>query len=243
MPDVEAAVGEGRGEAVEPGGVDHGRTDRDDALVEHAEFEQLLGEDVGPLHGPGTAQGGSRTGVDLADGVEAVLDVVLGGLEAVALLGQAVHEHRPAELLGLTERPLDRLLVVTVDRADVLQPEVGEHALRRDHVLEPDLEPVQEVVGGLPHHGVRETPRRTSSRSCSYRGLVRRPARCRASPDGRGVGAAVVVDQDDQRQVLVGGDVVERLPGHATGEGAVPDERDDGAALPCWWRPRASPAA
>ena len=43
--------------------------------------------------------------------------------------------------------------------------------------------------------------------------------------DGRGVGALVVVDDDDQRQVLVDGDVVERLPGHAAGERAVADDR------------------
>ena len=50
----------------------------------------------------------------------------------------------------------------------------------------------------------------------------------------RGVGAPVVVDQDDQRQVVRLGDVVQGLPGHAAGEGAVPDHRDDvpvGAAL------------
>ena len=43
---------------------------------------------------------------------------------------------------------------------------------------------------------------------------------------GRGVGALVVVDDDDQRQVLVGGDVVDRLPRHAAGERAVADDRD-----------------
>ena len=41
------------------------------------------------------------------------------------------------------------------------------------------------------------------------------------------VGALVVVDDDDQRAVLGGGDVVQRLPGHAAGERAVADDRDD----------------
>ena len=36
-----------------------------------------------------------------------------------------------------------------VDRADVLQPQVGEHALRGNHVLQPDFDPVQHVVGGI----------------------------------------------------------------------------------------------
>src|SRR5690606_28377806 len=39
--------------------------------------------------------------------------------------------------------------------------------------------------------------------------------------DGRGVGAAVVVDHDDCFAVLVGSDVVDRFPGHAAGQGAI----------------------
>ena len=42
----------------------------------------------------------------------------------------------------------------------------------------------------------------------------------------RGVGALVVVDDDDERQVGLGRDVVEGLPRHATGEGAVADDGD-----------------
>ena len=49
------------------------------------------------------------------------------------------------------------------------------------------------------------------------------------SADGRGVGTAVVVDHDHQRQVVGRGDVVQRLPGHAAGQRAVADERDDRA--------------
>ena len=44
--------------------------------------------------------------------------------------------------------------------------------------------------------------------------------------DGGGVGAAVVVEQDDDRPVRRGGDVVQRLPAHAAGERAVADHRD-----------------
>ena len=45
--------------------------------------------------------------------------------------------------------------------------------------------------------------------------------------DGRGVRAAVVVDDDDELAVLGCGDVVERFPRHAAGQRAVADERDD----------------
>src|SRR6185312_437166 len=40
-----------------------------------------------------------------------------------------------------------------------------------------------------------------------------------------GVGAAVVVDHDDDVAVLARGDVVQRLPGHPAGERAVADDR------------------
>ena len=43
---------------------------------------------------------------------------------------------------------------------------------------------------------------------------------------GRCVGAFVVIDNDRQAQVLVRGDVVERLPGHAAGQSTVSDDRD-----------------
>ena len=46
--DVEAAVGERRGEPVQAGRVEHGRGDRDHPLVGAAQPEQLLGEHVGP---------------------------------------------------------------------------------------------------------------------------------------------------------------------------------------------------
>ena len=51
------------------------------------------------------------------------------------------------------------------------------------------------------------------------------------SPDGGGVGAAVVVDDDDQMAVRGVGDVVQGLPGHSPGHGAVPDDGDDVALV------------
>ena len=44
--------------------------------------------------------------------------------------------------------------------------------------------------------------------------------------DRRGVGAAVVVDHDDDGPLRVVGDVVQRLPRHPAGQGAVADHRD-----------------
>ena len=57
-----------------------------------------------------------------------------------------VHDHRAVELLGLGERLLHRGAVVAVDRADVLEAEVLEEALRRERVLDALLHGVQGVV-------------------------------------------------------------------------------------------------
>ena len=54
---------------------------------------------------------------------------------------------------------------------------------------------------------------------------------CHAS-DRRGVGPAIVVHHDHQRQVVGGGDVVQGLPSHPAGEGTVPNEGDNSARLP-----------
>ena len=90
--------------------------------------------------------------------MELVGDVLLGGVVAVALAGQRVHDHRAAEPLGLGQRLLDRMPVVAVDRADVLQAEVLEQALRREGVLHALLHGVQASYTAGP------TPRTALSR-------------------------------------------------------------------------------
>ena len=229
-PDVEAAVGERLGESMQAGRVHHRRGDRDDLLVGAAQPEELLGEDIGP--GLPGARGERRAGdrVDLADRVEAILVVVLGRLEAVALAGQAVHEHRPAELAGLLERPLERSDVVTVDRPDVLQAQVGEHPLRGEHVLQPDLDAVQDVVRHVAQQRCAVHPALDHVEDLLVPRVGPQPGQVVGqTADGGGVGAPVVVDHDHQGQVLGRGDVVQRLPGHAAGQRSVPDERHHGA--------------
>lgn len=49
--------------------------------------------------------------------------------------------------------------------------------------------------------------------------------------DGRRVGTAIVIDHHDQRTVLPGGDIVQRLPAHTAGQRAVADDRDHVAFL------------
>ena len=57
--------------------------------------------------------------------------VGLGRAVTHALAGGDVHDHRCVEAAGKAQRRLDGVLVVPVDGADVLEPEVGEHHLRR----------------------------------------------------------------------------------------------------------------
>ena len=78
--------------------------------------------------------------------VELVGLVPLGRVVPEALAGDRVHDDRAAEPLGLGERLLHRGAVVAVDRADVLQAEVLEEALRRERVLDALLHRVQGVV-------------------------------------------------------------------------------------------------
>ena len=117
---------------------------------------------------------------------------------------------------------------MAVHRPDVLQPEVLEHPLRGERVLEALLDGVQRVVERR-----RRRPRARRDRFLIESSSLLVP---RVGPQagemlgqaahGGAVGAAVVVDDDDQLAVrLVGRDVVERLPGHPAGERAVADDR------------------
>ena len=127
---------------------------------------------------------------------------------------------------------LDELLVVTVHRAEVLDAEVLEQHLRLEHVLEALLDAVQRLV-----------QRRAEQWRVRQRGLdvlehllvpLRGAERGQVggqAADRRLVGAAVVVDDDDQAGVLGHRDVVQRLPGHPAGERAVADDRHHAAGL------------
>ena len=149
--------------------------------------------------------------------------VVLRGRVTHALAGDDVHDHRRVEGPRPPERYLHRVLVVPVDRTDVLDPEVGEQHLRRERVLDPGLDGVHALVAHL-----------TDDRDPAHRlaALFEHPFVGRLQPqaghvfgeaaDRRRVAAAVVVDDDHDRPSS-GRDVVQRLPAHAAGECAVAD--------------------
>ena len=131
--------------------------------------------------------------------MEAVLLVLLRERVAEALAGDDVHEDRAAVLVGLAQGVLGHLLVVAVDRADVLDAEVFEEHLRLEEVLQALLRAVQRAEQRVAH-----------DRGGRHRGLdqvqnvlvaLADPDRAQVAgeaADRRLVGAAVVVDDDDE---------------------------------------------
>ena len=240
--DVVDPVGEGLGELLQADRLEHRGGDGDDVLALLAELDHLVAEDGGPV-GAGGLDRQAGVGVDGADAVEAVGLVLEGGLVAAALLGEAVHDDRAAEALGARQRGLQGLDVVAVDRADVLQAEVLEHALRGDEVLEALLRAVQRLVERpADDRGALQEVLAAGQEALVAVGGAQGRQVVGEAADGRRVGALVVVDDDDERAVLGGGDVVQRLPGHAAGQRAVTDDGDHVVVAfraPRWpWRGR-----
>ena len=198
MPTSKVRSREAAAELAEAGRLAHRGGDRDEVVALLAEAHQLVAEHVGP-RASGAGQRDAGLGVEPARLVHLVGLVVLGRRVAVPLAGHAVDDDRPVEAARQGERGLERLDVVPVDRAEVLQAEVLEHALRRDEVLDAALHAVQRVVDR------RADDRRALERAAH-------PAEhllvARAQPqlgqvvgqpaDGRRVGPAVVVDDDDR---------------------------------------------
>ena len=228
--DVEGAVGILLREAIQAGGTQHGRGDAHDAGVLSPDRHELVGEDGRPGATRRT-QGLPCLGINHADAVEPVGLVLLGGGVAATLLGDHVDDDRPGEVARATQRVLDLERVVTVDGPDVLQAQVLEHPLRGNDVLQPLLHAVESLVDGGADD--RRALQGASSplqeplvalRRTQRREVMGQPA------DGRRVRPLVVVDQDDHR-AIGRGDVVERLPCHATGERAIAHHGDDMSSI------------
>ena len=228
--DVEGALGELPGEGVEPDRVHHRGGDGHDVLAALAELDDGLGEVVGPDLALRLLR--ARLDVEGPGGVELVGLVAHRGVVALALAGQRVHDDRPTEALRLGQRVLHRDPVVAVDGSDVLQAEVLEEALRCQGVLHALLHRVERVVGRVadPRHLVEALLDQVEDLLVA-RVRAQRGQRGREAADGRGVGALVVVDHDHQAARPRDRDVVEGLPGHAAGQGAVTDDGDHVAVV------------
>ena len=170
--------------------------------------------------------------VDDVDRVELVGFVFYRWRVAATLLRQAVHEHRATEPARDAQGVLQCADVVTIDGADVLQAEVFEHDLRLQQVLHALLHAVQRLVERLSDEGRASegVADQVEHLLVGRREPKRREMR-RQAADGRGIRAAVVVDDDHKGTMRPAGDGVERLPAHAARQRAVADDRNDRTIL------------
>ena len=153
--------------------------------------------------------------------------VGLGGAVAHSLAGDDVHDDGCVEAAGIAQCHLDGVLVVAVDRSDVLQAQIGEHHLRGDRVLDARLDAVHALVAELADQRHAADSLAALLEDLLVAGLqAQRGEVIGEAADGRRVAAAVVVD-DDHDGTARGGDVVQCLPAHAAGQRSVADDRDD----------------
>ena len=126
--DIEAALGEDFGEAVEPGARRHGRGDGDDLVVGARLLDQRIGEDLGVARRRAGGLRFLRAGhdIELADAVELV-GRDFGRPVALALLGHDMDQDRPV-LHGahIAQHGKQMIEIVPVDRADIIEAELLE---------------------------------------------------------------------------------------------------------------------
>ena len=146
--DVEQPIRETLSERRQPGGAGHRSGDRDDVAAFSCVADQRFGERRRPAR-PRDLGGLPGRRVDHPAGMHLFGLVGLGRAVAHALARDDVHDHRTAEAAGTAQRGLHGMLVMAVDRPDVLQSQVGEHQLRRQRVLDAGLDAVHDVVGKL----------------------------------------------------------------------------------------------
>ncbi|GAA3078788.1 hypothetical protein GCM10020254_23740 [Streptomyces goshikiensis] len=112
------------------------------------------------------------------------------------------------------------------------RPRSSNIPLRGDEVLEALLGAVQGLEERLAHdRGALQDLLAPGQEPLVPVGGAQGRQVVREAADGGAVRALVVVDDDHQGAVLGGGDVVQRLPGHAAGERAVADDGGDVVVL------------
>ena len=182
-------------------------------------------ENVAVQLGPAILVASPVAGFDHPAGMHLLCLVVLGWAVAPALLRDDVNQHRTVESAGPAQRRLDGVLVVPVDRPDILQTEIGEQQLRRKRVLHTGFDTVHELISHFAEE--RHAAHRTAPalQQMLVTGLQPQHGQMIGqTAERRRVTAAVVVD-DDHHRPAGRRDIVQRLPAHATGEGAVADHR------------------
>ena len=182
--------------------------------------EALLRRGRGAVH--------DRAGLGGVPLLHALEPALLGRREALALDGLAVHDHRPVGLERLADRLAQRLHVVAVDHADVGEVELLEEEpgrpVRLQRLLQDRAEPLDLAADAGGQLGERLLD--VLARVVELRVEAHAVEVARQRADVRGDRHAVVVHHDHDRHVHAAG-VQERLEGHAAGERAVADHRDD----------------
>ncbi|MNS80830.1 hypothetical protein D3C72_1145270 [compost metagenome] len=224
--DVVVAVRETPLELDHAGAFAHCRGDADQALVGGGHVAQPVAEHLRVGLARRLGRRADALGrVELARAV--VQDRVgLGQLVALALLGHHMQELRAAAferaLADVLQRRHQRVQVMAVDRADVVEAEFLEQRRRHHHALGVFLEALGELQHRRRHRqhlfdallGGRIELAAQEPRQVAVERAHRRRDR-----------HVVVVEHHHQRQVLVHAGVVQRLEGHARGHGAVADHR------------------
>ncbi|CAG9212845.1 hypothetical protein PSP6_310082 [Paraburkholderia tropica] len=221
--DVEVTVREALLELDHARALAHGRRDADDAAVQLGRIAQPFAEHlrVGLLGGRGRRLDAFGR-VELAGTV--VQDRVgFGELVALAFLRHHVQELRAAQFLDVLQRGDQRVEVVTVDRADVVEAEFFEQRGRHDHALRVLFE-----LAGEIEHRRRVTQHALHARASGGVEAARHQAREMAIERAhrRRNRHVVVVEDDEQRHVVFDARVVHRLEGHAGRHRAVTDHGD-----------------
>jgi len=222
--DVVIALGETLVELDHARALAHGRRDRHQLGVGGGHVAQPLPEHLGE---GGLGRRGRLDQADLrVELAGAVIGdrVGLGQLVAVALLGDDVQELRAGLVAQVLERGDQRVEVMAVDRADVVEAELLEDRARHDHALGVFLEAARQLeqrrrrlehaLGALARGGI-ETP-------------AQQPGQVLVERAHRRADRHVVVVEDHQQVGHATGvrhaAVVERLEGHAGGHRAVADD-------------------
>ena len=108
-------------------------------------------------------------------------------------------DDRLGVLAGPGEGELDGGDVVAVDRPGVLDPQVLEEGRGDEHVLEPSFETVESVEGGPARGPLGQEGALDPGQDALVAGVgAQRVEVVGQSSDGGCVGAAVVIDDDDQ---------------------------------------------
>ena len=200
----------------------HRGCDRHQLVAESGHVAQPVAEHLGVGELAATF-GGLDAGamVELADAV--IQDGVgFGQLVAVALLRDYVQEFRPWQFAQVFQRRDQRVKIVTVDRAVVVETELLEQGARRDHALHVFFRPLGEFLqrGGQFEH-LRPSP---------ARGIVglagQQPGQVFVQRADRRRDRHVVVVQDDENVHVFHAGIVQRFEGHAGRHRAVTDHCD-----------------